>query len=103
MSVATFSNLQFFSGAESVAANTLAQSARGSATFGQKPFLGAHSNAAPAGTFSGRGLGGNRHGAHAVSAQVLDLEARPLARGQRFNVPDFLPVSPDVTRRLLDV
>lgn len=92
MSVATFSNLHFFSGAESVAGNTLAQSARGSATFGQKPFLSAHSNAAPAGTFSGRGLSGNRYSAHAVSAQALDLELRPLARGQRLNVPEFLPV-----------
>lgn len=89
---ATLGGLQFFPGAESVAGNTLTQSGRGSVTFGQKPFLNSHANAAPSGSFDARGLSRNRYQAHAVSAQTLDLEARPQTKGQRFHVPDFLPV-----------
>ena len=97
MVVATLGGLQFFSGAESVAGNTLTQSGRGSVTFGQKPFLNAHANAAPSTSFDGRGLSRNRYQAHAVSAQTLDLETRPQTKGQRFQVPDFLPVRGLVT------
>ena len=92
MAQALLSGLQFFPGAEAVGGNTLTQSGRGSVTFGQKPFLNAHANAAPSGSFDARGLSRNRYQAHAVSAQTLDLEARPQTKGQRFHVPDFLPV-----------
>jgi hypothetical protein len=91
MAQALLGGLQFFPGAEAVGGNTLTQSGRGSVTFGQKPFLN-HANAAPSGSFDARGLSRNRYQAHAVSAQTLDLEARPQTKGQRFHVPDFLPV-----------
>lgn len=93
MALATFGGLQFFSGAESVGGSTLTSSARGSVTFGQKPFINAHNNAGPPSTFNARALSSNRYQAHAVSAQALDVDTRTIAKGQRFNVPDFLPVS----------
>ncbi len=96
MVIATLGGLQFFPGAESVGGSTLTQSGRGSVTFGQKPFLNAHANAAPSGAFDARGLSRNRFQAHAVSAQTLDVEARPQSKGQRFHVPEFLPVGSSV-------
>jgi hypothetical protein len=94
MALATFGGLQFFSGAESVGGNTLTQSARGSITFGQKSLLNAH-NSGPSGSLNARALSANRYQTHAVSAQALDVDTRAFAKGQRFNVPEFLPVRAD--------
>ncbi len=93
MSLATFGGLQFFSGGEQAFGSSLSSSAsRGSITFGQKAFLNPTAQSGPSGSFNARALGANRQSALAVSAQALELEQRSIAKGQRYTVPNALPV-----------
>lgn len=93
MALATFGGLQFFPGGEQAFGSSLSSSAaRGSITFGQKAFLNPTVQSGPSGSFNARALGSSRHGARAVSAQALDLDQRAIAKGQRYSVPEALPV-----------
>ena len=93
MSLATFGGLQFFSGGEQAFGSSLSSSAsRGSITFGQKAFLNPTAQSVSSGSFNARALGANRQSALAVCAQALELEQRSIAKGQRYTVPNALPV-----------
>ena len=95
MALATFGGLQFLPGGEQAFGSSLSSSvSRGSITFGQKAFLNPTAQSGPSGSFNARALGANRQSALAVSAQALDLEQRSIARGQRYTVPNALPVWP---------
>lgn len=93
MALATFGGLQSFPGGEQAFGSSLSSSAaRGSITFGQKAFLTPSVQSGPSGSFNARALGGNRQSALVASAQALELEQRSIAKGQRYSVPNALPV-----------
>ena len=93
MALATFGGLQSFPGGEQAFGSSLSSSAaRGSITFGQKAFLTPNVQSGPSGSFNARALGGNRQSALVASAQALELEQRSIAKGQRYSVPNALPV-----------
>ncbi len=93
MALATFGGLQFFSGGEQAFGSSLSSSAsRGSIAFGQKALLNPTAQSGPAGSFNARALGGNRQSSLVASAQALEYEQRSIAKGQRYSVPNSLPV-----------